>query len=415
MRGIAGLASSRGEVRSINDSDVPWISRDRSGTTYVDERSALNFSAVWACETLIADSIATLPADTYRKTPEGRVETTAPRWVEYPNVENNRVDYETQRLLSLLGWGNAWSMLSRKGGHIDFLAPVEERWIIEPWRVQVRRVPGALPATFVDGVYYPPELIQHVKGYTLPGALTGMSVIEHARQSLAVGMNAESFGAKFFENGVTPSGILEIPQLPAEINKDVVDRLREQFASRYAGTGNAHKPVALTGGTTWRQITINPADAQFLETRQFQIEEVSRWFRVPPHEIQRISNMASQGGGNGLETQSLMLAQRTLLPWTIRLEQADSALLPRGQYLRLNLNAFVRADIKTRHEVYSIRRNIGMSNADELRALEDERPIGGRAGTTYWMPVNQADAGAEPVSTPAGQAPTAPDQMDVTP
>lgn len=411
MRGLAAAFSGRGEARSINDSDVPWFTRDRSGGVYVDEQSALNFSAVWACETLIADAIATLPADTYRKTSTGRAETVPPRWVENPNIESNRVDYETQRLLSLLGWGNAWSVLTRRGGFIDTMAPVEERWIVEPWRVQVRRVPGAAPATFIDGVYYPPELIQHVKGYCLPGAVTGMSVIEHARQSLQVGMNAESFGAKFFENGVTPSGILEIPNLPAELSKDVVDRLRDQFASRYAGTGNAHRPVALVGGTTWKQITVNPADAQFLETRQFQIEEVARWFRVPPHEIQRISNTASQGGGNGLETQSLMLAQRTLLPWTIRLEQADSALLPRGQYLRFNLNAFVRADIKTRHEVYSIRRNIGMNNADELRALEDENPIGGRAGTTYWMPVNQSDASAEPVSTPAGEAPTAPDQI----
>lgn len=402
MRGIAGLAS-RGEARTINDADVPWISRDRGGSVYVDEQSALNFSAVWACETLIADAIATLPVDTYRKTTAGRVETTPPRWVETPNVGTNRVDYETQRLMSLLGWGNAWSVLTRDA--LDFLAPVRERWVVEPWRVQVRPVPGAAPATFIDGQYIPPELIQHVKGYSLPGGLTGMSVIEHARQSLQVGMNAESFGAKFFENGVTPSGILEIPQLPADINKDVVDRLREQFAARYAGTGNAHRPVALVGGTTWKQITINPADAQFLETRQFQIEEVARWFRVPPHEIQRISNTASQGGGNGLEQQSLMLAQRTLLPWTVRLEQADSTLLPRGQYLRLNLNAFVRADIKTRHEVYSIRRNIGMNNADELRALEDENPIGGRAGTTYWMPVNQADANAMPVSTPSGPDP----------
>jgi HK97 family phage portal protein len=233
-----------------------------------------------------------------------------------------------------------------------------------------------------------------LKGYSLPGALTGMSVIEHARQSVEVGLNAETFGSMFFENGVVPSGVLEIPQLPADASKDVVERLRETFAERYAGTGNARKPVVLTGGTKWNQITVNPSDAQFLETRQFQIEEVARWFRVPPHEIQHITNNASQGGGRGLETQSLMLAQRTLLPWTVRLEQADSALLPRGEYLRLNLNGFVRADIKTRHEVYQIRRNIGMSNADELRALEDENPIGSAAGTTYWQPLNMGDAAA---------------------
>lgn len=401
MRGLAALAAS--EERTVNDADVPWFTRDRGGQTYVDEFTALNFSAVWACETLIADAISTLPADTYRKTVTGRVETAPPRWVDTPNPESNRVDYETQRLLSLLGWGNAWSMLTRQ--HLDAMSPVLERWILEPWRIQVRRVQGGPPATFVDGQYVPPELIQHVKGYALPGGLVGMSVIEHARQSLQVGMNAETFGANFFQNGVVPSGILEIPQLPAEINRDVVDRLRDQFAERYAGTGNAYRPVALVGGTKWNQITVNPADAQFLETRKFQIEEVARWFRVPPHEIQQITDNASQGGGKGLEQQSLMLAQRTLLPWTVRLEQADSVLLPRGQYLRFNLNAFVRADIKTRHEVYAIRRQNGINNADEIRALEDEQPIGGRAGETYWMPVNMSDASAMPVSTPAGNDP----------
>lgn len=376
MRGIAGLAS-RGETRSINDSDVPWISRDRSGGTYVDEQSALNFSAVWACETLIADAIATLPVDVFESRDGVRQEARPPRWLDAPSAECGRIDYETQRILSLIGWGNAWSMLSREGGHLDPMAPVMERWAIEPWRVQVRRVPGSLPATFVDGQYIPPELIQHVKGYCLPGALTGMSVIEHARQSLKVGLAAESFGAKFFENGVTPSGVLEIPQLPAELNKDVIERLREQFAERYAGTGNAYRPVALVGGTTWKQITVNPSDAQFLETRRFQIEEVCRWFRVPPHKVQSIANNASQGGGNGLEQMSLEFAQNTLQPWVVRLEEADTRLLGPGEYLKYNLNAYVRVDLKTRYEAHEIAIRAGMATPNSRLALEDEQPIVG--------------------------------------
>ena len=175
------------------------------------------------------------------------------------------------------------------------------------------------------------------------------------------------------------------------------------------GAGNARKPVVLTGGTTWKQLTVNPVDAQFLETRMFQIEEVARWYRVPPHEIQRISNNASQGGGNGIEAQSLNLAQRTLLPWTVRIEQSDSELLARGQYLKLNLNAFVRADIKTRHEVYQIRRNIGMSNADELRALEDENPIDDGDGEGYWQPLNMGIVGEIEPATPG---PTSENQND---
>jgi HK97 family phage portal protein len=150
--------------------------------------------------------------------------------------------------------------------------------------------------------------------------------------------------------------------------------------------------MILLGGTKWKQITINPQDAQFLETRKFQIEEICRWFRVPPHKVQQITDNASQGGGKGLETQNGEFAQDGLLPWVVRLEAADSALLPGKQFMRYNLNAYVRADIKTRHEVYQIRRNIGMANADELRALEDEQPIGGLAGESYWRPLNMGDA-----------------------
>ena len=384
------------EKRQWNDTGSgAWFTPGGPGT-YVDANTALNLSAVWACETLIADSIATLPVDTARKTGDVRVPTTPPRWVETPNPESDRIDYDTQRILSLLGWGNAWALLVREGGSSDPMAPLLERWLIEPWRVQVRRI-NHEKATFVDGQYVEPGRIQHIKGYSRPGDMVGMSVIEQARQSLAVGLASDSFAVQFYENGIAPSGVLKVPQLPAEVSKATTDRLREEFMDRYAGTGNARKPIVLTGGTEWQQITLNPSDAQMLETRKFQIEEIARWFRVPLHKIQQITTNASQGGGNGLEQMALEFAQDGLLPWTVRLERADSALLPRGQYLRYNLNAYVRADIKTRHEVYAIRRNIGMSNADELRALEDEQPIGGEAGTTYWMPANMTDA-----ANPAG-------------
>lgn len=406
MRGLASLLT-RTEQRTINETDVPWTSATKVGQITITEKTALTLSAVWACQTLIADSIATLPVDTFRKQDNVRIPTTPPRWVEYPNPETRRVDFETQRLLSLLGWGNAYALLVRRNGSSDPMDPVIERWMIDPASVQVGRDAQHRIAYTVEGQHVPAGNMHHVRGYTLPGACEGMSVIAHARLSMGLGASAEAFGENFYKNGVTPSGILEVPSLPAEASKDVVERLRDSFAERYAGTGNSYKPVVLTGGTTWKQITINPVDAQFLETRAFQIEEIARWHRVPLHEIQRITDNASQGGGNGIESMSMNLAQRTLLPWTVRLEQADSELLPRGQYEKYNLNAFVRADIKTRHEVYALRRNAGMSNADELRALEDEAPIEGGDGAAYWRPANMVEVGeeadpippAEPVTT----------------
>lgn len=370
------LVGADQEARQWNDSSGGAWFTPGPASTHVDATSALAYSPVWACETLIADSIATLPVDTYRTVGMRREPTEPPRWLEHPNRETDRVDYDTQRILSLLGWGNAWAILTREGGFIDYEAPVIERWLIEPWRVQVRRVKGE-KATFVDGVYVPPQLVQHIRGYTLPGDLVGMSVIAHASQSLSIGVQGDNFAKKFFENGIAPSGALRVPQLPAEVSSSVVDRLRDQFAERYAGTGNARKPLVLTGGTEWQQITLNPADAQMLETRKFQIEEVCRWFRVPVHKVQQVITNASQGGGNGLEQMALEFAQDGLLPWTVRLERADSLLLPPGERLRYNLNAYVRVDLKTRYEAHELAIRAGMATPNDRLALEDEQPIVG--------------------------------------
>jgi HK97 family phage portal protein len=384
------LRGGRDAEQRISEFDIPW-GRGATTTAAINEITSFNLSAVWACQTLIADSIATLPVDTYRKADDRREPTDPPRWVEHPNPETNRIDYDTQRMFSLLGWGNAYSLLTRRDGAVAETAPVVERWLLDPWRVSVQRSGGELEYR-VDGVRVPTSQIQHVRGYTRPGCYEGMSLIEHARLSFGLSTNAETFGSQFFNNGVAASGVLEMEQMPAETEDAILDKIRDQVASRYAGAGNAGRPMILLGGTKWKQITINPQDAQFLETRKFQIEEICRWFRVPPHKVQQITDNASQGGGKGLETQNGEFAQDGLLPWVVRLEAADSALLPGKQFMRYNLNAYVRADIKTRHEVYQIRRNIGMANADELRALEDEQPIGGLAGESYWRPLNMGDA-----------------------
>lgn len=394
MRGITSLFA-RSESRQWNDTlNLPWFAPAVGGGT-VSPAVAMSLSAVWACQTLIADAIATLPVDVYRKQGGTRLEVDAPGWVEQPNLESNRVEYDQGRLLSLLGWGNAYSLLVRARGTADPRDPVVERWLIDPRLVRVSRDSMGSPLRYwVNQVEVPGTNVQHIRGYVPPGGVTGMSVVATMGRTLGLALGAEEAGQKFYEQGMMMSGVLSVPQMPAETSSEIVDRLRDQMAGRYAGTGNAGKPLVLLGGTEWKQITVSPTDAQYLQTREFQVEEICRWFRVPLHKVQRITNNASQGGGNGLEQMAIEFVTDGLIPWTVKLETADSALLPDRQYVKYNTNAYVRSDIKTRHEVYSIRRNIGMANADELRALEDEPPIGGTAGTTYWQPLNMTDAAA---------------------
>jgi len=390
------------EQRTISEWDVPWGRDVFTSSTKVNELSALNLSSVWACETLIADAIATLPADTYRKDAGERVPTTPPGWLDSPNpVHSDRINFETQRVLSLLGWGNAYALLVRRRGSAFPTDEIIERWMLDPWSVSVNRVSLSQVEYRVHGMLVPSGNIQHVSGYVLPGDVRGMSVVAAARQSMSLGIAAEQFGDKFFQQGVQASGVLEVPQLGAEASQDVVDRLREMFSKRHAGAGNAGKPLVLTGGTTWKQTSVNPQDAQFLETRKFQVSEIARWFRVPPHMIGDVEKSTSWG--TGIEQQALGFARHTLVPWITRLEQSDSRLLPGKQYVRFNLNAFTRADIKTRYEAYRIGREAGFLSPNEIRALEELPAIA--EGDSYLQPLNFVPLGTEPGPVPGGTDP----------
>lgn len=381
----------RDEKRTVTTADVPWTTL--SGGT--DDATGLSLSAVWACQTLIADSVASLPRDTYRKKSDGtRTETSPPVWVERPNPVMLPVDFETQRLLSILGWGNSYCLLVKRDGM------VEERWPLAPWSVSVTGS-VANPIYRVNGQIVPTGNIQHVPAQRLPGALKGMSVVEQAARTISIQENAEEYGENFFEHGAVASGVLEIPALPADVSSEVVDRLRDSFMSRHSGKGNAGRPMALTGGTKWSQVSIDPAAAQFLETRRFQTEEVCRWYRVPPHEIQHIAEHASQGGGQGIEQMSIRFAQRTLLPWTIRFEQSDSQLLPRGQFLRFNVDASIRATLKERFEVHKIAVDTGMATPNGRLDLEDAEHVPG--GDAVRVPVNiRLIEDGDPLNPPSG-------------
>ncbi len=175
--------------------------------------------------------------------------------------------------------------------------------------------------------------------------------------------------------------------MPAELNDDVIEKTRDMVASRYTGKGNAGRPLVLFGGTTAKALSINPVDAQFLETRKFQVTDIARWFRVPPHMIGDVEKSTSWG--TGIEQQTLGFAKFTLQPWIARLEAADSALLTRPQFLRFNLNAFLRADLLTRYRAYALGRAGGWLSANDIRVHEDDPRIDG--GDVYLAPLNMAD------------------------
>lgn len=399
MRGLASLAVVEERSSSWDDWSMARSWRPAAGGPQVNQWTAFNLSAVWACETLIADAVATLPVDTYRKKADSRVETVPPGWLDTPNPENNRIDYETQRMLSLLGWGNAYSFLVRQHATSDPMDPVVERWLLDPSAVSVRRVHPPNESSKLEyrlrGELIDLGNMQHIRGYVPPGQFLGMSVISQAANGLGLAASAELAGANLFNQGMSQSGVLEIPQLPAEVSKDVVDRIRDSVAERNSGPANAGKPLVLTGGTKWNPAMMTPADAQYVESRKFQINEICRWFRVPPHKIADIVAHASQGGGMGIEQQATEFAQDTLLSWVNRLEIADSALLPRGQYVKYNLNAYVRADLATQIQSFTQGILNGWYDIDDVLALMDRPPLPDGKGKVRLRPANYV-----PIDTP---------------
>ena len=345
-----------------------WGDWQPSQTKTVNNETALTLSAVWACQTLIADSIATLPQDVFRAQKDGsRVEAPGPKWLREPNPYTDVVDFDTQRVLSLLGWGECYVLLVREGG-MAAPAPIVERWVIDPARVKIEG-----RTVFVDNKPMREGDIQRIIGYRLPGHDRGMSLVRYGAGSFGLGLAAEKYDIKFMENGAVASGVLQVPALAVDASKDVVDRLREQFAQRHASVNNMHKPIVLTGGTTWAQTTINPEDAQLLETRKFQVSDVARWHRVPPHMIGDVDRSTSWG--TGIEVQGVAFVVYTLNPWIIRLERADSALLPQPQFVKRNVNALVRGDMAARREWYTAGLNGQYLTVEEIRAWEELPPL----------------------------------------
>ena len=366
-----------------------WSPQISAGS--VNELTAYNLSGVWAAQTLIADAISTMPVDVFRKVGTTREPVEPPLWVDTPNYMSSRLDYDTSRILSLLGWGNAYSVLMREGGSTDPRMPVRERYVLDPWKVSVRFEKNR-PVYLFDGKPIDPANVQHIRGYALPGSALGMSVVSRARSSLLLTQSADQLGEKMFANGLNPSGVLSVPNMPPESSKTIVDRLREQFSSTYGGSVNAGKPMVLLGGTTWSSMSVTPVDAQWLETRKFQLDEIGRWFRVAPHLLGQVEKSTSWG--SGIEEQNRWFLTHTLRPWIARLEDADSRLLEAGVSLRFNTNALLRADTKTRYEAHSIARLGGWASANDVLALEDLPPIPN--GDIYLQPLNYIEAGTRP-------------------
>jgi HK97 family phage portal protein len=374
----------------------------------VSQESALRFSAVWRCIELISGTLAGLPAEVVRKRDGIREPVDrGPRWLEFPNPETNWYEFSERIFESLLMDGNAFINITAR----DVLGFPQELWTLHPRQTDVRRENGTTFFLWEGntrlskfGPTNPTGDVLHIKLRTA-GGLRGMSPIEAAKQAIGLGLVGEKFGSRFFGSGQQMSGVIQLPADQPARSREHIELMRATWENTHAGSDKAHRPAILTGGATWQGITIPPEDAQFLETRAFQIEDICRFYGVPPFMVGQTEKQTSWG--TGVEEQGIQFYRQVLKAHMTRFETAMSSLLPRGNFLRLNHRALIEADSKTETDVLQTQLQNGVITFNEWRAILDKPPR--PAGNRYMIPLNMQ------ILDPSGKPPEPEPAPEISP
>ena len=344
----------------------------------VNEHTAMQMTAVYSCVRILAEAVAGLPLHLYKYTDSGGKEKALSHPLYFllhdePNPEMSSFVFRETMMTHLLLWGNAYAQIIRNGkGEVIALYP------LMPNRMSVDRdSSGNLyysytrysdDAPTMNGVAVTlrPSDVLHIPGLGFDG-LVGYSPIAMAKNAIGMAIACEEYGAKFFANGAAPGGVLEHPGTIKDPQK-----VRESWNAAYQGSSNSHRVAVLEEGMKYQPIGISPEQAQFLETRKFQINEIARIFRVPPHMVGDLEKSSF----SNIEQQSLEFVKYTLDPWVIRWEQAMSRALLRSdekkQYFsKFNVDGLLRGDYVSRMSGYATARQNGWMSANDIRELEN--------------------------------------------
>lgn len=348
------LIGRQPEQRALYPSDVPGMmpeSPTASGTS-VSEASSFKFSVAYAAMTLIADGVASLPPEAYQVSDTGtRVRTSVPQWIRKPHPEIRRFDIFNQMLLSTLAWGNGYARFARRpsDGVVIGLTVLDPGTVYCEWDP---KRPGMRRYRVGNGPWLTSNDIFHIQGPTLPGEPAGMSVIRMARESIALGLTLEEFGARYFGQGSQAKIVIELPS-NALLDESKAKAIVGTFERFHRGKGNWHRPAVLGGGAKLHNISIPPDDAQFLESRRFQAIDVARWFRVPPHRVGIVD--AQTSWGSGLAEENAAMLTHTYRPWITRLEGALTWHSPgadeTGTVIRLDTAELLRGTFEAQAKV----------------------------------------------------------------
>lgn len=375
------------------DNLLAYIGGDPSDAgVVVTPQSSLQMSAVWRCVAVTAGVSAALPLHVFAAGSKDRLQDVL---LADPHPELTRLELWRLTYVHRLLWGNGYLQKVRNRA-----GQVKELWPIRPWRVTPGRVkprtanPSGKVFEVVDDEGRRQDLtsreILHLPHISLDG-ITGLSPIGAARQAVGLAQAAERSGSRFFGRGAQLSGVLQVEQ---RLTKDQAEALQQRWEARHSGTDNAHKIAVLDSNAKFAPITMPLRDAQFLETRQFQVPEIARFFGVPLFLL--FETAKSTSWGTGLEQQAQGWVVFDLQPtWLAPTEQRISKeLLADGREARYNVDGLLRGDSAARAAFYSVMRQVGAYSANDIRDLENRTPVEG--GDTYLQPLNMAPLGSKP-------------------
>lgn len=394
IKSLFGFGQARDKpVDKAADAGYSFLFGRTTSGKPVNERTAMQTTAVYACVRILAEAVASLPLHVYEYQDDGGKKLVHDHPLYYllhdePNPEMTSFVFRETLMSHLLIWGNAYAQIIRDGaGRVLGLYP------LLPDKMDVQRdEKGNIYYVYsrnsdenpmfkeYGNIRLKAEDVLHIPGLGFDG-LIGYSPIAMAKNAVGMTLACEEYGASFFANGANPGGVLEHPGVLKDPSK-----VRESWNSVYRGVNNAHKIAVLEEGMKYQQIGIPPEEAQFLETRKFQINEIARLYRIPPHMVGDLDKSSF----SNIEQQSLEFVKYTLDPWVIRWEQSlqRSLLLPgeKGKYfIKLNVDGLLRGDYQSRMNGYAVGRLNGWFSANDIREMENMNPIPDEEGGNLYL------------------------------
>lgn len=374
----------------------------------VTEATALTYSAVWNAVSLISGTIGALPLQLMQRRENSKriADNQKIYWVMHDQANDymTAMAFRECLMAHVLTWGNGYAEIVRNGyGEVIAL------WPITPNRIRIDMQDGEVVYKIrVDNetVVVPRDRILHIPGLGYDG-FQGYSVIGMARKSLGLSMALETFGSLYFGNGTHPGLVVSHP---GKLSDQASANLRKSLTDGYGGLGKSHRLLLMEEGMKPEKIGIPPDDSQFLESRQFQIPEVARWFNLPPHKLKDLTRSSF----SNIESEQISFVTDSILPWLVRLEQnynmqlltdSDKALSGRGRlYFKHVVEGLLRGDAASRADFYTKMFNVGAMSVNEIREKEDMDPVPG--GDIRLVPLNMTtleNAGKppEPAKPPA--------------